>query len=70
MKHFSCHWQNKTGLSLKVVDDFGLFVQLPDVHHPLGELSPTSINHLVPQHHLPPEVNGLLWGSNTNTFIS
>lgn len=51
-----------TGILLEVVDDLGLFIQLPDVYHPLGELSPSRINHLIPHHHLPPLVNGLLLG--------
>ena len=52
---------------LEVVDDLGLFVQLPDIHHPLGELPASSVNHLVPHHHLPPGVNCFLLGQSIDT---
>lgn len=58
-----------TGVLLEVVDDLGLFIQLPDVYHPLGELSTSSVNHLVPHHHLPSLVDGLLLGE-TQTHLS
>lgn len=51
---------NRTGCLLEVVNDFGLLVQLPDVHHPLGELSASCVDDLVPEHHLPPGINRLL----------
>lgn len=52
---------------LEVVDDFGLFVQLSDIHNPLGELPPSSVGHLVPHRHLPPGVDGLLLGQSNDT---
>ncbi len=59
----------RAGILLEVVDDLGLFVQLSDVYHPLGELPPTSVNHLVPHRHLPSGVNGFLVDTDPNILI-
>ena len=45
---------------LEVIDDLGLFIELPDVHQPLGELPATCVNDLIPHRHLPSWVNGFL----------
>lgn len=50
--------QNQARRLLEVINNFGLFIQLPDVHHPLAQLSPTSIDGLVPR--LASGVQGLL----------
>jgi len=57
--------RGQAGVLLEVIDDFGLFVQLTDVHHPLGELPPTGVDHLVPHRHLPAGVDGLLSNQRT-----
>lgn len=52
---------------LEVINNFGLLVQLSDVHHSLAKLSPPSVNHLVPHHHLSSGVNGLLFSYSNET---
>lgn len=55
--------RSEVGNLLEVVDNLGLFVQLPDVHHPLGDLPAPSVDHLVP-HHRPAGVQVLLFNAN------
>lgn len=59
--------QNRARSLLEVINNFGLFIQLPDVHHPLAQLSPTSINHLVPR--LASGVKGLLFNESNQTSL-